>query len=57
MQLCRGLGKTLSELRATVTDKELQLWYILSLVEQDERRAADLKQEVLAEFQNNKGRF
>ena len=57
MQLCKQLGKTLNELRSSVTEKELQLWYILALVEEDERKQEQVNQEVLADFNNNKGRF
>lgn len=57
MQLCRELGKTLTELRSGVTERELQLWYILALVEEDERKQHELNQEVLTDFGNNKGRF
>ena len=57
MQLCRRLGKTLGELRSSVTEKELQLWYTLELVEADERKQAELNQEVAADFAENKGRF
>jgi len=51
------LGKTLTELRSSVTEKELQLWYILALVEEDEHKQAELNREVLADFQSNKGKY
>ena len=56
MQLCRQLGKTLGELRSSVTEKELQLWDILARVEEDERKQDQLNQEVLSDFQTNKGK-
>ena len=57
MTLCRELGKSLMELRDTVTDKELKLWYTLRLVEIDERRAAELKQDVETDLVKNKGKW
>ena len=57
MTLCRELGKSLMELRDTVTDKELKLWYTLRLVEIDERKAAELKQDVETDLVKNKGKW
>ena len=57
MTLCRELGKSLVELRDTVTDKELKLWYTLRLIEMDERKGAELKAEVNNDLEKNRGRW
>tara|TARA_R110000822_G_C15071747_1_gene468682 strand:+ start:425 stop:601 length:177 start_codon:yes stop_codon:yes gene_type:complete len=57
MTLCRELGKSLVELRDTVTDKELKLWYTLRLIEMDERKDAELRSEVNNDLEKNRGRW
>ena len=54
MGLCRELGYTLTELREKTTPKELQLWYILRVVEEQESKQEKLNAEVLADFEANK---
>lgn len=55
--MCRELGYTLAELEQRETFHNLRLWYILRLVEQDEARAAELKQKALVGLAENKGRW
>jgi len=57
MSLCRELGYTLTKLREEATATELQLWYALRCVEEDERKQAKLNAEVAADFEANKGKF
>ena len=55
--MCRELGYTLSELREKETHANLQIWYALRLIEIDERKQAELKQDALDGLAKNKGRF
>lgn len=48
---------TLAQLRNSMSEKELQLWAALRMVERDERRSAELAAEVKSEFDRNKGRW
>jgi len=55
--LCRELGYTLAELKVKETHANLQLWYALRLIEIDERKQAELKNDALEGLAKNKGRF
>ena len=57
MELCRELGMTLSQLRNSMSEREIQLWAALRLVEQDERKKAELDAEVKASMAENKGKY
>jgi len=57
MELCRELGMTLSQLRNSMSEREIQLWAALRLVEQDERKKAELDAEVKASMTENKGKY
>lgn len=57
MSMCRELGYTLTELNEKETYANLRLWYGLRMVEIDEQKKEDLKNEVLEGLERNKGKF
>jgi hypothetical protein len=57
MELAKQCGRTLEELRNTMSYAEMKLWLAARLIEQDRIKKQQLQDEVDRDFRRNKGKF